>query len=75
MTDTAPAQHDRFSIDRVFDAPLDRGLTVLRLADDLEVGLGGEDHPEPGAHQLLVVGQQHPGRHASTGRFAGCSSA
>ncbi len=31
---------------------------VARLADDLEIGLGREDHAEPGTHQALVVGEQ-----------------
>ena len=45
-------------------APARRGLVpVGRLADDLDVGLGVEDHRQPGAHQLLVVGDQHPDRH------------
>ena len=32
----------------------------LGLADDLDVGLGLEDHPEAGAHQRLVVGDEDP---------------
>ena len=34
-------------------------LAVSGLADDLEVGLDLEDHPEPAAHQGLVVDDQH----------------
>ena len=30
-----------------------------RLADDLDVGVGGEEFDEPGAHQVVVVGDQH----------------
>ena len=33
-----------------------RLVAVGRLADHLEVGLGVDDHGEPAAHQLLVVG-------------------
>ena len=33
---------------------------VAGLADHLDVGLGVEQRPEPGPHQRLVVGQQHP---------------
>jgi hypothetical protein len=32
---------------------------ICGLADNLDVGLRGEDHAEPGAHQRLVVGDQH----------------
>ena len=39
-------------------AMLDRLAAVGRLADDLDVGLGVEDHPEAVAHQGLVVGDQ-----------------
>jgi hypothetical protein len=31
---------------------------VAGVAHDLKVGLGVEDHPEPGSDQFLVVGQQ-----------------
>jgi hypothetical protein len=30
-----------------------------RLADDLDVGVGGEEFHQPGAHQAVVVGDQH----------------
>ena len=33
------------------------------LADDLDVGLRVEDHAEPGAHELLVVGDEHAHGH------------
>jgi hypothetical protein len=36
-----------------------------RLAEDFDVGLRGKDHPEAGADQPLVVGEQHPHGHAS----------
>ena len=52
-------QHD-VGADRVRE--VDGGGTVGGLAEDEQVGLGGEDHPEPGAHQLLVV-CQHDGGH------------
>ena len=45
---------------------LDRLQPVGRLADHLEVVLGVEDHPEAGAHERLVVGDQHAhGAHAT----------
>ena len=44
---------------------LDRLAPVGRLADDLEVGLRLEDHPEAGAHECLVVDDQHPHRPSS----------
>ena len=34
------------------------------LADDLDARLGVEDHREPGADDLLVVGDEHPDAHA-----------
>ena len=36
-----------------------------RLADDLQVVLGVEDHPEPRAHERLVVGDQDADAHAA----------
>ena len=42
--------------------PTDRVGPVDRLADDLDVVLRIQDHPEPGTHQRLVVGDQHPDR-------------
>ena len=52
---------------------IDPVLAVGGLADDLDVRLVLEDHPEPGPHELLVVDQDHPdrGAHRST---AGCES-
>ena len=47
---------------------LDRLSPVRRLADDLEVGLGLEDHPEAGAHERLVVDDQHAHRSARVRR-------
>ena len=41
----------------------DRLGAVGGLADDLDVGLRVEDHAEPRAHEVLVVGDQHA--HAS----------
>jgi hypothetical protein len=46
---------------------LDRLLAVTRFADHLDVGLGVQDHPEAGPHQLLVVGYDDADAH---GRFA-----
>jgi hypothetical protein len=34
--------------------------SVGRLADDLDVLLGFEDHPKAAAHERLVVGDEHP---------------
>ena len=42
---------------------LDGRLTVARLAHDLHVGGAGEQHPEPGPHEVLVVTQHHPYGH------------
>ena len=38
-------------------------LAVTGLTDDLDVGLGLQDEPEPGAQQRLVVHQQDADRH------------
>ena len=38
----------------------DRLEAVLGLGDDLDVALGLQDHPEAGAHELLVVGDEDP---------------
>ncbi len=45
---------------RCCTAPADRRVAVGGLADHLDVGLGVEQRLEPGPHQGLVVGQQHP---------------
>ena len=48
---------------------VDRGSTVVGLADHLDVGLGRQDHPQPGPDQRLVVDEDHPDRrvaHASS---------
>jgi hypothetical protein len=37
-----------------------RRVAVGSLADHLDVGLRGEDHAEPGAHERLVVDDRHP---------------
>jgi hypothetical protein len=43
---------------------LDGLQAVLGLADDLHVLLRAEDRAQPGAHELLVVGDENPrGRH------------
>ncbi len=44
---------------------LDGGQAVAGLADDGHVRLGVEHHLEPGPHQLLVVDQHDPDRHAA----------
>jgi hypothetical protein len=48
----------------------DRLVAVGRLADHLQAGLGVQDHPEPGPHQRLVVGDQDPDQRLSRGRRA-----
>ena len=42
--------------------PLHGLAAVACLAHDLEVVLAVDEHPEPGAHHLLVVDQEHPDR-------------
>ena len=42
--------------------PLHGLAAVARLAHDLEVVLAVDEHPEAGAHHLLVVDQEHPDR-------------
>ena len=49
-------------------AQRDRLVAVCGLAHDLEVGLDLEDHPEPGAHQGLVVGDEDADRHGGSQR-------
>ena len=39
---------------------------VTSLAHDHEVGLGLENGPEPGADELLVIGEQHAGHGESS---------
>jgi hypothetical protein len=59
-------QHD---VGRQATRLLDRRVAVGRLADDVDVLLGVEDHAEAGAHQRLVVGDQdadHSGSLATT---------
>jgi hypothetical protein len=41
-------------------------LAVRRLADNLDLGIGLEDHPEAGANHRLVIGQQHTDAHSPT---------
>lgn len=41
---------------------------VARLADDVDVVRVVQDHPQSGAHEGLVVGDDHPDRHV--GRVA-----
>src|SRR5438128_1206530 len=38
---------------------VDRLPPIRGLADDLDVALGLEDHPEPRAHERLIVSDQH----------------
>ena len=45
---------------------VDRLLAVDRLARDLEVVLGVDEHPQPGADEVLVVGDEHADAHAAT---------
>src|SRR5262249_1504833 len=43
------------------------GLPAVHgLADDLDVGLGVQQHGEPGPHHALVVGHHHADRHAAS---------
>jgi hypothetical protein len=46
-------------------ALLDAARAVGGLADDREIRLGRQDHPEPGPQQRLIVNQQNPDRHGS----------
>jgi hypothetical protein len=48
---------------------VDRLVAVRSLAYDVDVGLGGEDYPEAGADELLVVGDEDADHGAS--RFSG----
>jgi hypothetical protein len=41
----------------------DRLAAVGGLGDHVDAGLGVEDHPEPGADELLVVGDEDPDAH------------
>ncbi len=54
---------------------LDSGVAVGGLADDLDVGLGVEDHGQAGTHQILVVGHQHSHRHRRTSVSSSASTA
>src|ERR1700729_2924475 len=40
-------------------------LAVRRLPDNLDLGIGLEDHPEAGANHRLVIGQQHTDAHST----------
>ena len=54
-------------------AAVDGGDAVLDLADDLQLGVGLEDAPQAGAHDGLVVGDEHRDAHggpASSGSRA-----
>jgi hypothetical protein len=39
-----------------------RLVAVGRLADDLDIRLAGQQHPQAGAHHRLVVVDEHPDR-------------
>jgi len=42
------------------------GLVPVRgLADDLDVGLGRQDHAEAGPDQCLIVDDEYPDRHGA----------
>ena len=43
-------------------------VSVARLPHDLDAVEGAEDEPQPGAHQVLVVGDHHPDGHCGTAR-------
>lgn len=53
-------QHD---VGRRAPGDLDHLASVSGLAHDRQAIASVDDHPKAGAHQLLVVGQQHPDRH------------
>ena len=61
VEDRHPDVHDD---DIGAEAPcrLDALLAVGRLPDHLDVGLVVEDHPEPGANELLIVDEDDPDR-------------
>src|SRR5207248_3211349 len=44
----------------LLSSPADGLLAVGRLSHDLDIGGRTEKHLEPGAHERLIVGQQHP---------------
>ena len=48
-----------------------RLLPVGGLARDLEVLLGVDEHPQPGADEVLVVGDEDPHAHAGTASRTG----
>ena len=48
-----------------------RLLAVDRLADDLEVVLGVDEHPQAGADEVLVVGDEDADAHAATAWVTG----
>ena len=48
--------------------PLEGLGAVARLADHREVRLAVDEHPEAGAHHLLVVDEEHPDRTAQSQR-------
>ena len=48
---------------RMLRASATASAPSARLADHLDVGLRVEDHPQPGAHELLVVGDEHAHAH------------
>ena len=67
--DAVHRRHAHVHHDHVGTQPLersDRVGAVDRLAGDLEVVGGVQDHPEAGAHQRLVVGHHDPDRHGGS---------
>ena len=46
------------------------GAPVGGLADDLDAGLGVEDHRQAGPDHFLIVGDQHPDHRPALGRVA-----
>ena len=54
----------RHTSGRMPRAQRDRLCAVRGLADDLDVGLRVEDHAQPRAHEVLVVGDEHAHVHA-----------
>ena len=53
---------DHGEVDRLAQAALDGLDPVAGLGHDGQVGLGLEHHPQPAAHDGVVVGEQDPGR-------------
>lgn len=53
----ADIHHDHVGLDLLRQS--DGGKAVLRLANNLDVGLGLQQEPDPPAHQRMIIGQQY----------------